>query len=119
MRRIVVAGTALMVALAVGFGVGWLVFDRDHEGSSDADLACEQAATTPTEYFAKTTSASDTLRTNAIATLAQVAGERSDDPTDLDALGEAGASLRDAIRSFDEDGYAEARQDLLDACADR
>lgn len=119
MTRIAAAAAALVVALAVGFGAGWLVFGGAEEGRSDAEIACEQAGTLPERFFEDDTSIRETLRAGAIATLAQASGVRNDDLDDLDAVGEAGARLHEAMQAFDDEQYAEARQRLLDACADR
>lgn len=116
MTRTVVAGAALVVALAVGLGVGWLVFGGTDD-RTDAAVACEEAETLPERLF-EDASASDALRASAIATLAQAAGVRHDDLGDLDDLGEAGVGLQEALQTFDDERYAEARQGLLDACAD-
>ena len=116
-----------VAALIVGFGVGWLVSDAAGGETSDADLACAAAEELPDELDLDDDPSDAEMqerivvfnRISAAGLLAQAAGQEGPSPNDVDEFGEAGRKLASTVQALDIDGYQEALDDMLDACADR
>jgi hypothetical protein len=109
----------LVVALAVGFGAGWLVFGGGG-GADDRARACASAEELPDQLDVEGDMSETRIellnKVHAVGTLAQAAGQDGDGPNDLDDLGTAGRELVAAVNQFQFDRYPDAREALLDAC---
>lgn len=123
MSRVLLPVLAALVALAVGVGIGWLVFGGGAGEESDADRACAAAEELPAELEQQEERDADDVavlnRIAGVGLLAQSTGQTGEDFDDLDELGRAGRDLYATLQQFDLDGYADARAALLDACEAR